>query len=154
MLSKLKGCFWKHHSMQRDLKRFDYRFPRQPNPRFFVGKVGPSKPGNIWLKRTVGGSSFIGQDISLTIAMQIFGGYPAEINISLLKVRFHPADSLPRVKGLEDSLLEISVSPFGVSAPGLKSLDNPDNAFTVANDFVRSAFFQRVSNNMQLRTIN
>eukprot|EP00971_Amphidinium_carterae_P126268 2501415-Amphidinium_carterae.1 len=64
----------------------------------------------------MGNCTFIGQDVSLAIAMEIIGGYPTDVHISLFHVRFDPSCALSRKEGILDPLLEIPVLPFGLSA--------------------------------------
>eukprot|EP00971_Amphidinium_carterae_P247783 4920193-Amphidinium_carterae.1 len=47
--------------------------------------------------------------------MQIIGGYPADVHISLSEVRLVPTDSLAREQGILDSQLQVSVTSFGLA---------------------------------------
>eukprot|EP00971_Amphidinium_carterae_P302975 6020011-Amphidinium_carterae.1 len=48
-----------------------------------VSKVRPVQPGPIWVQASMSFCACIGQDIGLTIAMQIIGGYPTDVHICL-----------------------------------------------------------------------
>eukprot|EP00971_Amphidinium_carterae_P178786 3546326-Amphidinium_carterae.1 len=130
------------------------RFPRQTDSRFvvrslpevgsnqspevkdFVRKVSPLEPGSFRLQVAMSSRLFIGQVISLAIAMQILGGYPAEFHISTGKVRFDPSDTLTRVQSIFDPELQVAVSSFGLAPAGLQGLHRFDGTFTVTNHFM------------------
>eukprot|EP00971_Amphidinium_carterae_P269564 5347617-Amphidinium_carterae.1 len=96
----------------------------------FVGKDRPTEPGGIWVQDTMESSTCIGEDVSLSIAMQVIGSYPAAIYVSLGKVRLYPAHSLPRQQSVLDTELQVTVSALGLTSACLQRLHRFDSALT------------------------
>eukprot|EP00971_Amphidinium_carterae_P193976 3848734-Amphidinium_carterae.1 len=66
------------------------------------------------------GGTLVSKDISLLISLEVVGGYPASIDVSVLQVGFHPPDALTWLQRIQRAVLKVTVTAFGPPATCLQ----------------------------------
>eukprot|EP00971_Amphidinium_carterae_P166870 3306754-Amphidinium_carterae.1 len=67
------------------------------------------------------GRSLVSWKVSLLISLKVVGGYPAEVDICLFQVSFHPPDSLPGKSAFKALCSRSLWRPLGVCRPVCKA---------------------------------